>query len=469
MNRLKRLAAVWLLLAALLAQWALAETKPEPTLPPFDASVPEYDPQKPEALTADQLYAESCILINQNTGEVLFEKNADMQMNPASCTKIMTLLLAVEAGNPYEMVRIPPEAAQIPADSSKIPVEVGEEMTFIDLMYGFMLRSGNDGGNAIAVIVAGSVDAFVERMNEKAQEIGCTHTHFTNAHGYTAEGHYTTARDLALMTQYAMQYDLFRKVVSVGQYTMNASNKRGEYIVENSNKLVVYGSPYRYRGATGVKTGTTSAAGQCLVSSATRDGISLIGVCMKSTVAFQDAKFQDSIRLLDYGFSQFKTYSFMDLYQMLNLTRPISGAAEDDPSGGVIGLTALPNRAGDYSVTVFDRDLPQVLTDFENHLTFEWTHDLTAPIEAGTIIGNVTFAGEDGSVVSAVLVSDRAVAARPGAMGLNLPSLSELMARMPFWLKLVLSFIGVFLLILLLASIAEKRRRKKRRKAKKRK
>ena len=92
MNRLKRLAAVWLLLAALLAQWALAETKPEPTLPPFDASVPEYDPQKPEALTADQLYAESCILINQNTGEVLFEKNADMQMNPASCTKIMTLL-----------------------------------------------------------------------------------------------------------------------------------------------------------------------------------------------------------------------------------------------------------------------------------------------------------------------------------------------------------------------------------------
>ena len=167
--------AAWLLITLLIAAclpgitWA--EQKPEVTLPPLGENVAAYDPENPGALTADQLYAESCILMNQDDGRVLFEKNADAQMNPASCTKIMTLLLAAEYGNLYEIVRIPESAADIPQDSSKIPVTVGEEMTFQDLLYGFMLRSGNDGANAIATIVSGSVDAFVARMNERAQEL----------------------------------------------------------------------------------------------------------------------------------------------------------------------------------------------------------------------------------------------------------------------------------------------------------
>ena len=459
--------AAWLLITLLIAAclpgitWA--EQKPEVTLPPLGENVAAYDPENPGALTADQLYAESCILMNQDDGRVLFEKNADAQMNPASCTKIMTLLLAAEYGNLYEIVRIPESAADIPQDSSKIPVTVGEEMTFQDLLYGFMLRSGNDGANAIATIVSGSVDAFVARMNERAQELGLTNTHYMNAHGYTQEGHYTTARDMALLTKYAMGNATFRKVVGAGQYTMAASNLRGEYTVENSNDLVVYGSKNRYRYATGVKTGTTSAAGQCLVSSATKNGVNLVAVCFKSTVAFKDAKFQDSIRLLEYGFSRYHEYSFQDLYSMLGLTLPISDAAVDDPSGGVIGLSAMLNRTGDYTVRIFDGDLDEYLKKFEENLTIEYTHSLRAPIEEGTVIGNLTFTPDDGEVLTALLVSDRAVTAKPSVFSPSLPSADEIWQKIPLWLKVILGFILLFVLILLLASAAERRRRKRMR------
>lgn len=459
--------AAWLLMLTLLLAClpgvSRAESTPQVTLPPLGENVAPYSEENPGALTADQLYAESCILINQADGRVLFEKNADAQMNPASCTKIMTLLLAVEYGNFYEIVRIPDSAADIPEDSSKIPVTVGEEMTFQDLLYGFMLRSGNDGSNAIATIVSGSVEAFVARMNERAQELGLTHTHFMNAHGYTEEGHYTTARDMAELTRYAMGNSFFRKIVGTGQYTMAASNLRAEYTIENSNELVVYGAKNRYRYATGVKTGTTSAAGQCLVSSATKNGIDLIAVCFKSTVAFKDAKFQDSVRLLEYGYSRYREYSFLDLYGMLNLTLPISDAAADDPSGGVIGLTAMLNRAGDYSVTIYDEDLDEYLAGLEDKMHIEYTHSLRAPIEAGTVIGSLTFEPEAGEVLTAVLVSDRAVTARPAVFSASLPSVSELWQKTPLWLKALMGFALLFAVILLLASAAERRRKKRRR------
>lgn len=460
--------AAWLLITLLIAAClpgaAWADPAPEVTLPPLGENVAAYDAENPGALTADQLYAESCILMNQDNGRVLFEKNADAQMNPASCTKIMTLLLAAEYGNLYEIVRIPESAADIPQDSSKIPVTVGEEMTFQDLLYGFMLRSGNDGANAIATIVSGSVDAFVARMNERAQELGLTNTHYMNAHGYTQEGHYTTARDMALLTKYAMGNATFRKVVGAGQYTMAASNLRGEYTIENSNELVVYGAKNRYRYATGVKTGTTSAAGQCLVSSASKDGVNLIAVCFKSTVVFKDAKFQDSIRLLEYGYSRYHEYSFQELYGMLGLTVPISDAADDDPSGGVIGLSAMLNRSGEYYVRIFDDDLDEYLKQFEADLTIEYTHSLRAPIEAGTVIGSLTFTPENGEMLTAVLVSDRAVTARPAVFTARLPSPAEIWQKTPLWLKVVLGFILLFMLILMLASAAERRRKRLRRK-----
>ncbi|MBO4884462.1 MAG: D-alanyl-D-alanine carboxypeptidase [Clostridia bacterium] len=454
-------AALLLLFGGTLAHAAPTAT-PSPTLPPFDASVPRYDQDHPEALTPDQIYAQSFILINQEDGRVLMEKNADVRMNPASITKIMTLLLAVEyhAGALNEVITVPRAAEDIPKDSSVVPITVGEEMTFTDLLYGMMLRSGNDAANAVAVLVGGSIDGFVDMMNDRAKELGCTGTHFVNPHGYTADGHYTTARDLAIITRAAMQNATVRRIVGTGQYTMSPTNLRGEYIIQNSNLLVVYGSEFRYSGATGVKTGTTSAAGQCLVSAADKNGVKLICVALKSTTAFVNAKWQDAKRLLNYGFAQYRTYTFAELYDMLNLTVPISGASEDDASGSVIRLNALINRAGSYEATIHVDNLGDLLQSFRDSLTIEYTHDFTAPLDVGTVMGRLTFTPPEGDVITAVLVSDRAVNAAPAA---RVSGIGSLLERVPKWVYFALAFLLLFLLILIVARIVSAIRRARRR------
>lgn len=471
MRRLKNCIALLLALCLLMlstAALAAPTPTPVPSLPPFDETVAEYSEENPGALTVDQLYAQAAILINQDNGQVLLEKNADVRMNPASTTKIMTALLAMEYGNLNSVVTIPEEAAQVPEDSSVVPVTPGEEMTFVDLLYGFMLKSGNDAGNAIAVIIAGSVDAFVDMMNARAAELGCVNTHFVNPHGYTAEGHYTTARDMAIITQEAMKHSLFRKIVIAGDYTMNKSNMRDEMIVRNSNMLVVYGSEYRYEHATGVKTGTTSAAGQCLVGSATHNGINLISVVFKSTVAFPHAKWQDTERIFEYGFDQYHTYTFDELYEMMNVVVPISGADPEDSSGGMVRLKAVMNRTGSYEKTIHKGDADQLLSDFRSRVQIEYTRELTAPIENGTIMGNLTFTSEEGNVITAVLVADRSVTA---AQPVSTPwdPIGWITALVPGWLLALIGVFFLFLIILMIArAVVAARKRRRRRLARER-
>ena len=452
--------AVLLLFVSLPALAARPTATPSPTLPPFDASVPRYSDDHPEALTPEQIYAQSFILINQEDSRVLLEKNADVRMNPASTTKIMTLLLAVEFGNLNEIYRIPAAAEDIPKDSSVVPVTVGEEMTLTDLLYGMMLRSGNDAANAVAWLIGGSVENFVSMMNAKAIELGCTGTHFVNPHGYTADDHYTTARDLALITQAAMENATVRRIVGTGQYTMAPTNLREEYVIQNSNLMVVYGSEFRYSGATGVKTGTTSAAGQCLVSAAEKNGVKLICVTLKSTTAFTNAKWQDARRLLNFGFAQYHTFTFAELYDMLNLTVPISGAVKDDASGGVVRLNALINRSAAYEVTTHVDNAEELLQSFKDNLTIEYTHDFKAPVSVGTVMGRLTFAPEEGEVVTAVLVSDRDVSAAPVA---PVDFVGGLLRRVPQWVYIALGFLLLFLVILIVAGIVARVRRAHRR------
>ncbi len=451
------------------AAYAAPTATPTPTLPPFDELVPEYDENNPGALSIDQLYAQAAILIDRDTGKVLLEKNADMRMNPASTTKIMTILLALEYGDINKVVVIPPEAADIPSDSSVVPVTPGEEMTFMDLLYGFMLKSGNDAGNAIAVLIAGSVDNFVDMMNDRAAELGCTNTHFVNPHGYTAEGHYTSARDMAIITQEAMKHYTFRKIVGTGEHQLQPTTLRGAQVIQNSNLMLVWGSQYRYKYATGVKTGTTSAAGQCLVGSATKDigdgtshEVNLISVVFKSTVAFPHAKWQDTRRMMEYGFSQYVTYDFDDLYEMLNLVVPISGAEAGDPSGGMIGLNAMMNRSGSYEQTILRNELPDLLSDFRSRVSIKYTHNLKAPIEVGTLIGELTFTAEDGKVLTAILVADRSVAAAPKVR--QSFSIGEWFnENVPVPVRIVLVLIVVFIVILIISRMVLAARERRRR------
>lgn len=224
--------------------------------------------------TADT--SESACLINTVTGEILFEKNATEKRPMASTTKIMTLLVALENSKMDEIVTVPREATL--EEGSSAYLKAGAEITMYDLLHGLMLNSGNDAAVAVSCHISGSVEEFAKLMTETAQRLGAMDTQFVNPNGLEAEGHYTTARDLAVITQYALSVDGFREIVSARSYTgtmtmPDGTTERVEYI--NHNRLLK-----EVEGCIGVKTGFTKAAGRCLVSAVDNGGAQYIAVTL---------------------------------------------------------------------------------------------------------------------------------------------------------------------------------------------
>lgn len=220
--------------------------------------------------------AESACLMNAVTGDVIFEKNADSPMPMASTTKIMTLITALENSDPEEIVTVPHEATL--EEGSSAYVDEGARISMRELFYGLMLNSGNDAAVAIACHISGSEAAFAEKMNELANRIGLLNTNFRNANGLDEEGHYTTARDLAKLTRYALHNQLFREIVSTRVHTTSFIKANGEwqsFEYYNHNKLLG-----NLEGCIGVKTGYTSADGRCLVSATERGGATYIAVTL---------------------------------------------------------------------------------------------------------------------------------------------------------------------------------------------
>lgn len=241
-----------------------------------------------EASGPPELSAASAILVDGESGRVLFENNAREERSIASITKLMTALVAAEsADNLEEEVTIKPEWTGI--EGSSIYLRAGETVTLETLLYGLLLNSGNDAAVAVAGHCAGDVEAFVERMNERAAELGMEQTHFTNPNGLSEEGHYSTAYDMALLARACMQNETVAKIVATKSITL------GTRTFTNHNKLL-----WRYEGCTGMKTGYTEMAGRTLVSSAQRDGRTLIAVTL---CAPND--WADHAALFDYGFTAF--------------------------------------------------------------------------------------------------------------------------------------------------------------------
>ena len=249
-----------------------------------------------------ELTADSAILVDAYTGEVLFEKQADWRRYPASTTKIMTLILSIEKGNGEEIVTVPRECGEISLDSTRVPVYWGEKMPLRDLWYGLIYNSGNDAANAIAVLTAGSLSAFAEQMNRKAEELGMTNTHYVNAHGLHDPEHYTTARDMAKLALYCMDNDLFREITLSTSYVMQPTSLRGELPIDHHYGITDFTSRYYYPYAMGIKTGYTTKAGQCYVGAASKDGHELIAVVLHSGFV-KEYKWQDAKKLFEYGFA----------------------------------------------------------------------------------------------------------------------------------------------------------------------
>ena len=239
------------------------------------------------------LSAQKAILFDANSGRVLFEKNADSRSLIASTTKIMTALVVCEQCNVLDRMKIPKEAVGI--EGSSMYLQEGEVLTIQELLYGLMLRSGNDAAVALAIYCGGTVEGFAELMNDKARRLGLKNTHFENPNGLDSPEHYSTARDLAVLTAYAMQNPIFVKTVSTKSITI------GNRTLQNHNKLL-----WSLEGADGVKTGFTKAAGRILVSSAARQGRRLIGVTINAP-----NDWNDHTTLLDDGFQRYQIKSLI--------------------------------------------------------------------------------------------------------------------------------------------------------------
>jgi D-alanyl-D-alanine carboxypeptidase (penicillin-binding protein 5/6) len=245
--------------------------------------------------------ADAAIIMDATTGEVLFEKNTRRQMAPASTTKILTAIVALERGNLQDIVTVSRKAAY--TEGSSVYLAPGEKISLDDLLVGLMLRSGNDSAVAIAEHIAGTEQSFAELSTKRAKELGAKNTQFKNPHGLSAPGHYTTAYDLALLARHALlQLPRFGEIVSTREDTIDWDGRPYDRQLRNTNKLL-----WMFEGADGVKTGTTKEAGQCLVSSATRDGQQLISVVLHS-----GSRWNDSVRLLQYGFDNFTLLHFAD-------------------------------------------------------------------------------------------------------------------------------------------------------------
>ena len=243
-----------------------------------------------------ELSADSAILIEATTGRVIYEKNADEERPPASMTKMMTCILGIEYLVPEDVIRISQEAAF--TEDSELMLQDGDLISAGELLRGMMLVSDNGGAVAIGEAVSGSVSDFSKLMNAKAVEIGCTNTNFENPNGLPNDNHFSTARDMAKISMYCLQNWDFRDIVATQRETIHWLNPSNHSMkVENTNKLLG-----TYRGATGLKTGWTFAAGGCLAASAKRGEIELIAIVMHSEDTV--TRFQDATALLDYGFEQ---------------------------------------------------------------------------------------------------------------------------------------------------------------------
>ncbi len=242
------------------------------------------------------LSAVSAVLIEAETETVLYQKNAGERRAMASTTKIMTALLTIEAGDLDREFTVDPLAIRV--EGTSMGLQEGDRVSRRDLLYGILLPSGNDAANAAAVSASGSIPEFVKLMNSKAQELGLSDTHFVTPSGLDADGHYTTALDLARLTAYAMKEETFREIVACRSAEVEFGNPPYKRTLYNSNKMLA-----RYDGAIGVKTGFTDNARRCLVSAAERDGVTLIAVTLNA-----GDDWNDHTKMLDYGFTQVKAY-----------------------------------------------------------------------------------------------------------------------------------------------------------------
>ena len=345
------------------------------------------------AASDPNILSTASILVEVDTGRVLYANNENTPVPPASLTKIMTVMLAVEACEDgkaalNDVVKVNESAYyDVTADGSTLDIAVGEEITFKDLLYAALVVSANEACNIIAEYISGDISTFIGLMNQRAQELGCTNTHFANTHGLPNDDHYTTAHDLYRIADAAMKLPLFSQIAGTVEYSIPANNLAEPRSLTTTNNLLIPDSRYYYDLATGVKTGYTAAAGYCLVSSAKSDDMSLISVVLGAeSLVIEDGStqvrsFSESKRLLQWGFDNF---SYQTILSPLDLLAEVPVLLGD-------GADTVVLRPKTPIVALLDNEIDITSLKTEVRIFSEETGEvLSAPISQGDILGSVS-------------------------------------------------------------------------------
>ncbi len=329
---------------------------------------------------AIDVYSNSAILIDGKTGEVLFEKNSNQKVYPASTTKILTAYIALSQGYTMKEQIIPSRTAvmSVPKGSSLAYFSENEILNLEQVLYGLMLPSGNDAANILAEHISGSVSDFADLMNSTAKDLGATNSNFVNANGLHNDNHYTTAADLAKIACACMKIEKFREIVSQSKYDMPATNiSKTSRTFLNTNKLLLSGGEYFYPYATGIKTGFTTQAGNCLVASASKDGLDLISVVLGGSIipVNKSTAFTDTISLFDYGFENYHNE------QLVAQNKIITSCVPKKSGKKTLNLAA----ADSLNITVKNGDTPV----FDHVTTIN--NKIVAPINKGDVLGTISY------------------------------------------------------------------------------
>lgn len=387
-------------------------------------------------------YCPSCILIEANTGKILYEKNSNDVRFPASTTKIMTAILTVENCNLDDVATVSHNAVySIPYDYTHASLKEGEELTIEQLLYALMIPSANDAAIVLAEHISGSVEEFAKLMNKRAEELGCKNTHFVNPNGIHSKDHTSTSYDLALMGKFAMQNSIIRKIVSTTQFTLPATNKysKADRTFNNSNDLLNTYSRYYYEGTTGVKTGYTGEAGNCIIASAKKNDFEVILVVLggESTNTGLSQRYLDCKTLFDYAF---KNYSIKTLNEKNAVLKQITvrGATEETQNLNVL----IKDKIEIFSENSAD------LSSLEPEITLD--ENLMAPISANSAIGKITY-NYDGQTYSSDLIAETQVLSSD---------------FLPLLFRILLIFVVLYLLFLLLKKPKNKSKKTYKKKTK---
>ena len=328
--------------------------------------------------------AKSAILVDNLSGKVLFEKNADEKLAPASMTKLGSMLLIMEVIDNgtiklEDKVTISKEAANM--GGSQVFLQEGEVYSVHDLLKGIAIASGNDAVVAMAEKVAGSQSAFVEMLNKRFKELGAVNTNFVNAHGLDAEGHYSTARDMSIIARELLKHPKILEYTSIYEEYLEKNDGSRIWLV-NTNKLVRF-----YDGVDGLKTGFTTSAGYCLTATAQKDNFRLVSVVMGEDSS--ENRSSDTVKMLNYAFNTFK----------INIIKT---------KGESLGKVRVEKGKTDFTNIVLASDVTELLKNTEKEVNYKFNlkvYKIKAPVKMGDIVGYADVIDEDGNIVDEVEVT----------------------------------------------------------------